>query len=150
MTLDRFGEEPARGAGEAVRGFLRARGCPDHVVSGGLEGLVAEWERVAEAVELGYPLDTLNDYLNDMDVRQLIAEAMAADPDPPIGAHAAHLAAADARIRAALVPASRCLWGEGISAKRRWNEAREWWYFMRPARPGAGLRAELGLGEEGT
>ena len=138
-----------RGAGDPVREFLRARGCPDHVVRGGLEGLVADWERVAQAVEQGYPLDTLDDYLNDMDVRELIAEAMVAVPKSLVDARAARLGAADARIRAALIPSGRCLWGEAIATSRGWKPAREWWYFMRPARPGPGLRADLGLdGEE--
>ena len=128
--MDPRAEARDRGAGDSVREFLRARGCPDDVVSGGLEGLVADWERVAQAVEQGDPLDTLDDYLNDMDAR------------------AARLGAADARIRAALIPSGRCLWGEAIAASRGWKPAREWWYFMRPARPGPGLRADLGLGGE--
>ena len=128
-----------------MREFLRARGCSDRVVADGLKGLVADWERIAESVHEGYPLDTLDDYLNDMDLRELIAEALAAVPTPPRGAIAVRLTAADARIRAALVPAGRCLWGEAIAMRRGWSAAHEWWYFMHPARPGPGLRGDLGL-----
>ena len=135
--------EPRSDTGEAVREFLRARGCSDRVVADGLNGLVTEWERVAESVHQGYPLDTLDDYLNDMDLRQLIAEALTTVSIPPRGAVAARLSAADARIGAALVPTGRCLWGEAIAARNAWTAAREWWYFMRPARPGPGLGAEL-------
>jgi hypothetical protein len=131
-----------------MREFLRARGCSDRVVADGLNGLVTEWEQVAESVHQGYPLDTLDDYLNDMDLRQLIAEALAAVPVAPRGTLVERLAAADTLIRAALVPAGRCLWGETIAMRRGWSEAHEWWYFMRPARPGAGLRGDLGLDEE--
>jgi len=138
-------DEPGRDAREAVREFLRARGCPDRVVVEGLHGLVTEWERVAESVHQGYPLDTLDDYLNDMDLRQLIAEALAAVPTPPLGALTARLTAADTRMRSGLVPAGRCLWGEAIAMRRGWSAPHEWWYFMRPAQPGPGLRAELGL-----
>jgi hypothetical protein len=140
-----------------IRAFLRARGCEDRIVIGGLEGLIAEWESIAESVEGGYPLDTLDDYLNDMDLRELIEEALAAvrgRHDPRAEAAGAlraaggaaldvRLASADARMRSALVAARGCLWGEAIGAKRGWSAAREWWYFMRPARPGPELRAEL-------
>lgn len=139
--------DPRRSAGEAVREFLRARGASDSVVSGGLDGLIAGWEKVAESVERGYPLDTLDDYLNDMDLRQLIAETLAAVPIPARGTLATRLQAADTRIRAALVPAERCLWGAAIAGKRGWSAAREWWYFMRPIRPGPGLCSDLGLGD---
>ena len=140
--------DPRRGSGEAVREFLRARGAPESLVSGGLDGLIAGWERVAEAVERGYPLDTLDDYLNDMDLRQLIAEVLAAVSIPAKGTLATRLQTADMRIRAALVPAERCLWGATIAAKRGWSSAHEWWYFMRPIRPGPGLRSDLGLAKE--
>ena len=135
-------------AGEAVREFLRARGCTDRVVAGGLEGLVADWERIGESVHEGYPLDTLDDYLNDMDLRELIAETVAAVPMTPRGTLSARLVAADNRIRSGLVPAGRCLWGDTIAMRRGWSATHEWWYFMRPARPGPGLQAELGTEEE--
>lgn len=130
---------------EAVREFLRARGAPSRVVDGGLEGMVAEWEQVAESVERGYPLDTLDDYLNDMDGRQLIHEAIAALPAPAPASIASRLAQADERVRAFLVPADRCLWGDAIATKHGWDSAREWWYYMRPSRPGSGLSADLGV-----
>ena len=39
---------------DPIRRFLRARGVADHVVDGGLDGLVADWEHTAERVERGY------------------------------------------------------------------------------------------------
>ena len=57
---------------DAVRRFLRARGSPAHVVEEGLEGLVRGWEETVERVAAGYPLDTIEDYLNDLDGRQLL------------------------------------------------------------------------------
>jgi hypothetical protein len=140
-------DDPApRGDEDPVRAFLRARGSPDHVVRGGLEGLVAEWERVAVALEHGYPLDTLDDYLNDMDLRALIEEVLASLAQPP--ALASRINAADARARAQLVQADGCLWGEGLAARNDWDYEDDWWYFMRPARPGPGLRGDLGLEED--
>jgi hypothetical protein len=141
-------KDPRRSAQDAVREFLRARGCAASMVSAGLDGLVSSWERVAESVERGYPLDTLDDYLNDMDLRQLIADVLRAVPIPARGTLATRLGTADTRIRAALVPAERCLWGNAIASKRGWSATHEWWYFMRPIRPGAGLRSDLGLARE--
>jgi hypothetical protein len=129
---------------EAVRAFLESRGCDESVVAGGLEGLVASWEGVGDALERGYPLDTLDDYLNDMDVRQLIEEALRAVPEARRSV-AARLELADRRVRASLAPRERCLWGDILARRNGWSAAREWWYFMQPAELGAGLKRDLGL-----
>ena len=128
---------------EELRAFLESRGCEAGVVSRGLDGLVADWEGVAEALHRGYPLDTLDDYLNDMDARQLIDDALEAVPAAE-HALAVRLTAADRRVRSLLVPARACLWGERIAELHGWSADREWWYFMRPARPGPGLSRDLG------
>src|SRR6266850_3516824 len=60
---------------DPVRSFLRQRGCPEEVVAAGLEGLIDEWERVVEQVSRIYPLG-LDDYLNDLDGRQLLQESL--------------------------------------------------------------------------
>ena len=41
---------------DAVREFLDAQGCPEHMVDAGIEGLVEQWEYAVEDVEQGYPL----------------------------------------------------------------------------------------------
>ncbi len=128
---------------DELRAFLEGRGCEAGVVTRGLEGLVADWESVAEALDRGYPLDTLDDYLNDMDARQLIEDALEAIPAAE-GALAMRLEVADRRVRSRLVPSRACLWGEHLAELHGWNADREWWYFMRPARPGPGLGRDLG------
>ena len=148
MSADRPGngsrgpEMPAHLANE-VRAFLEAHGCDMAVVERGLDGLIGEWEAAADALEAGYPLDTLDDYLNDMDARQLIHETLSAVPRAA-AAVAARLESADRRARAKLVPGGRCLWGDRIAERRGWEAAREWWYFMRPSAPGPGLARDLG------
>ena len=64
---------------DPVGEFLRNRGCPEHVVRGGLRGLAESWEEVVRSVEEGYSLG-LDDYLNDMDGRQLLDETLAVAP----------------------------------------------------------------------
>lgn len=129
---------------DAVRELLRGRGCHETVVSGGLEGLIADWEGVAESIETGYGLG-LDDYLNDVDGRELIAAIESGVPGAFTPSLRRRLAAADARARAALVPHVRCLWGERLAAGNGWTRESHWWYFMRPRTPGRELAEELGL-----
>jgi len=128
---------------EAVRAFLERRGCPAHVVKGGLDGLLHHWESVVEDVEEVYPLG-LDDYLDDMDARQLIEEAL------PLAAPAERqrleprLREADERMRGLLVDAGRCLWSEARARECGWTAEANWWYFSCPALPGPDLKEELG------
>jgi hypothetical protein len=125
---------------DPIRRFLRARGVADHVVDGGLDGLVADWEHTAELVERGYALG-LDDYLNDLDARQIIEVVLSAMPEPD-GPLLARLRAADERMRRATVPAGRCVWGDPPSQDRA-TERRNWWYFLVPRDPGPELAREL-------
>ena len=117
-----------------TRDFLRARGCPEGVVAGGVDGLIEDWERVADQVERGYPLG-LDDYLNDMDGRELIAALMATVARALAPPQRRRLEAADARMRAAVTPLGRCLWGERLADANDWDATANWWYFSRPAKP---------------
>ena len=60
---------------------------------------MAAWEQTAAAIEAGYSL-TLDDYLNDLDARQILKVVLSAMPDPD-GPLLDRLRAADARVRAA-------------------------------------------------
>lgn len=127
---------------DAIRRMLRARGVADHVVQGGLEGLVAAWEHTAAAIEQGYAL-TLDDYLNELDARQILEVVLRASPEPD-GPLLDRMRAADARVRAATVPSTRCVWGGG--GVPGWTERRNWWYFVIPRHPGADLADDLARG----
>jgi len=124
---------------DPIRRFLSARGVADHVVEEGIEGLMAAWEHTAAAIEDGYSL-TLDDYLNDLDARQCLEIVLSTMPDPD-GPLLDRLRAADARVRAATVPARQCVWGAGGS--RGWTERRNWWYFVIPRAPGGDLADDL-------
>jgi hypothetical protein len=127
---------------EGVTGFLRAQGCPDEVVSGGFEGLVAGWERTAAQVRGGYPLG-LDDYLNDIDARQLIEDVVAQLPDAGEPALMLRVQAADLAMREAIDGTDECLWGEAIADREGWTPDENWWYFGLPREPGPQLREEL-------
>ena len=119
---------------DQIRRFLRGRGVADHVVDAGLDGLVGAWERVVATVEGGYPLG-IDDYLNDLDIRQIIEVVVSTMPtsDGPL---IDRLRAADARMRAATVPAPRCVWGDPAASL---SDRRNWWYFVIPPNPGEEL-----------
>jgi hypothetical protein len=129
---------------DEVRELLRSRGCPDTVVAGGLEGLIADWTSFSHEIENGYALG-LDDYLNDVDGRELIAAVVHAVPAALTPTLRRKLTAADNRARAALEPHPRCLWGDRMARSHGWEPATRWWYFTRPRRPGPELAEELGL-----
>lgn len=127
---------------DPVREYLQQKGCSDHIVSGGFPGLVETWEGVVASVNKGYSFG-IDDYLNDMDARQLLEEALQVAPAEEIAQHLHRIQAADAQIRALLVPAEACLWGDEVAATEGWTRAQNWWYFGLPRNAGEELWAEL-------
>ncbi len=130
-------------AKDPVGEFLRQRGCPEHVVSGGLQGLTENWEEIVHSVEGGYSLG-LDDYLNDMDVRQLIEEALPIAPAEDRQAVLKRIRQADAKMQWLIKPAGRCLWGDETARQEGWAAQKNWWYFSIPARAGEELLREFG------
>lgn len=120
------------GAADEVRVFLRDRGIADEVVAAGVEGLVARWEQAArEAERERYPFG-VEDWLNDLDGRQLLHELAHAVKGAVAGAAAARLDEADQRVRAATEVAGECLWGDGLAKRMHWTPGVEWWYWRTP------------------
>src|SRR5262245_44880879 len=105
---------------DPVREYLRERGSSDRVIEGGLKGLVEDWEKTVRSIEDGYSL-TLDDYLNDLDARQLIAEVLPVASDDQRAEVAARLRRADEKMRSLtrLTPVS--LWGEEVAAEEGWT-----------------------------
>jgi len=122
---------------DRVRDYLLKRGCADHVMQGGLEGLVSGWESTVSAVvdRTYHPYDE-DEYLNDMDGRDILAGVLDAIPDAEAAPFRARINAADARFLASTVPTEECIWGVGNQRKHNWTHERQWWYFRRPASGG--------------
>lgn len=127
---------------DPVREFLESRGCPEHVVEGGLDGLLEQWENAVDDVTEIYPLG-LDDYLDDMDGRELIEGALEVAAPDLRRASLKRLQKADERMKAMLVPAGRCLWGSDMAEQHDWTPQKNWWYFMQPADPGPELKEDL-------
>jgi len=131
------------GEKDPVREFLRQRGCPEHVVRGGLRGLAESWEEVVRSIEEGYSLG-LDDYLNDLDGRQLLEEALAVAPAQEKKTALQRVRRADAKMQTLVRPSGRCLWGDDTARQEGWTAKKNWWYFSIPVNPGEELLNELG------
>jgi len=127
---------------DPVGEYLRKRGCPEHVIRGGLRGLAESWEEVIRSVEEGYSLG-LDDYLNDMDNRQLLEEALAVAPSQEKKAAMQRVLRADAKMQTLVRPAGRCLWGDKTARQEGWTAKKNWWYFCRPVKAGEDLLADI-------
>ena len=128
---------------DPVGEFLRKRGCPEHVVRGGLRGLAESWEEVVRSIEEGYSLG-LDDYLNDLDGRQLLEEALAVAPAQEKKTTLQRVRRADAKMQTLVRPSGRCLWGDDTARQEGWTARKNWWYFSIPVNPGEELLNELG------
>ena len=122
--------------------FLRKRGCPEHVVRGGLRGLAESWEEVVRSVEEGYSLG-LDDYLNDMDGRQLLEETLAVFPAEVKKTCLRRIRQADAKMQTLVRPSGRCLWGDETARQEGWTAKKNWWYFSIPTHPGEEIFGEI-------
>lgn len=127
---------------DPVRELLSERGSAPSVIEGGLPGLLESWENLVQAVEAGYTLG-LDDYLNDLDVRQLLADALAVAPSSEQQAIAKDLQRADAQMRVLVEPVEVCLWGDEVAEEEGWTAQDNWWYFSRPLHGDADLLAEI-------
>lgn len=126
---------------DRVRQYLRRRGCPSTVVKGGLKGLLDHWSGVVEAVEEGYDL-TMDDYLNDMDTRDILAGAVEfASPEEETSA-LPKLKKLDKRFQELTVECGP-VWGARVAQEDGHDREHQWWYFRRPKKPGPDFELEL-------
>jgi hypothetical protein len=127
---------------DAVRDFLRESGCGPHVIEKGLAGLVQTWEKTVQAVGRGYSL-TLDDYLNDLDARQLLADALAVSPPADAEKYEGRIQAADDQMRDLTTRTGVCLWGDELAEEEGWTPKQNWWYYARPTNANPELLAEI-------
>jgi hypothetical protein len=127
---------------DPITEFLRKQGASYAIVANGLRGLVENWERVVEQVSKGYP-QGLDDYLNDMDGRQLLENALELASVEARAQIMPRVRAADHRMLVLLESAERCLWGPITAEDEGWTPERNWWYFQVPKSPGPTLQQEL-------
>lgn len=105
--------------------------------------LIDQWVAFTADLEgKGYSFD-LDNWLNDVDVRELILEALPMFGREEMGDHALKLDKADETFMTATRDFKRCVWGHGTARKERWTPEKNWWYFRTPRRSNAQLEDEL-------
>lgn len=105
--------------------------------------LVDQWSTfTADLVKQGYNFD-IDNWLNDVDVRQLIEEARAMFSREEMGDHALKLDAADKGFIEATKDFKRCVWSSRTAKQEKWTVTRNWWYFRTPRRSNGQLEDEL-------
>ena len=96
-----------------------------------LSSLLDTWEAFASSLAGGYDFG-LDDYLNDLDVRQLIEQALLSAREPVDERLRKRLETADELVLAATERTHTCLWGSHNAAERGWQSDQNWWYFAMP------------------
>lgn len=127
---------------DPVRELLRERGSAAQVIEGGLPGLLESWETLVHTVEEGYTLG-LDDYLNDLDVRQLLEDTLAVATVPERKAALPRLQRADEQMQALVKRTAVCLWGDEVAEEEGWTAKNNWWYFSRPRHGDPDFLAEV-------
>ncbi|MFZ5784706.1 MAG: hypothetical protein ACOY4R_31300 [Pseudomonadota bacterium] len=107
-----------------------------------LRDLIDQWAEFTAGLAGGYSFD-LDNWLNDVDVRELILEALPMFSREEMGEHAFKLDEADRLFRAATRDFRKCVWGTGTARKEKWNAERNWWYFRTPLNGNPQLEDEL-------
>ena len=124
--------------------FLNNKGCGDHIIKGGLAGLVETWEGVVEAVADEYQLG-MDDYLNDLDSRQLLEDALAVAPKPEQAKYDLRVSEADEQMKSLTTKIEECLWSDEVAEEEGWNAKANWWYYRIPKSAGEDLMDELNI-----
>ena len=127
---------------DPVDQYFADRGVSAGVRSKGLRGIVASWDAIVRNAER-YEL-TLDDWLNDLDLRDIIAGAMAVASNTTVADLREALERADDTFRAATIELQQSLWGvHGAGGARSHDPVAQWWYFRYPRRPGFSMRRDL-------
>lgn len=108
-----------------------------------LRDLIDQWAGFVSDLERREYTFDLDNWLNDVDVRELILEALPMFSREEMGDHALKLDDADRAFMGATRDFKRCVWGSGTARKEHWTAQKNWWYFRIPARSNAQLEDEL-------
>jgi hypothetical protein len=107
-----------------------------------LDQLLVRWQQFADSLAGGYEFD-LDDYLNDLDVRGSLADAMRSLDAVAAAALQAQLRGPDGLVQRATEPVEICLWGSANAALHGYDPATHWWYYAAPRRRSAAFERDL-------
>ncbi len=138
MTRNRTGI--AGSVNDPVRRYLKSRGVSSELIEGGLEAAIDRWDAISRTAK-SYDF-TLDDWLNDMDLRDIIEGALGVATPAERKAVTERLGKADHKIREATVKTGS-IWGSAMSGLLAPNPKKAWWYFRRPLDPGETMQEDL-------
>jgi hypothetical protein len=92
---------------------------------------VTRWAKIVESLERGWRFD-LDDWLNDMDLRQIIHDGWPLYEPDEKAAVEAKIKRADSFFLLHTVDAGKCLWGRKTAKREKWSAKTNWWYFRKP------------------
>ncbi len=108
-----------------------------------LRDSIDQWaEFVNDLERKDYTFD-IDNWRNDVDVRQIVQEGLPMFSREEMGDHALKLDAADKTFTAATRAFKKCVWGHGTQKKENWDPQTNWWYFRTPIRSNEQLEDEL-------
>lgn len=116
---------------DPVRRYLAKQEYAAHVIEGGLDSLIARWERKVDGVAEGIP-QNFDEYLNAMIGRQILEEALTVATYQQCAEIRPRLARADRSMRTLLIPIQPCIYGGNSPARLDFRKEVEWWFFGRP------------------
>ncbi len=125
---------------DAVAAYMRSRGVSRELIEDGLEGAIDRWDAIARSAS-HYDF-TLDDWLNDMDLRDIIEGSMQAADQSERDSVKTLLAKADDRMKKATVQTGS-VWGKANAENEKHDPLRAWWYFRRPKHPGEMMQSDL-------
>ena len=119
--------------GTDINEYLSAKGYADHVVRGGLRGLVRSWAAVAEGLARSNCAYILyEEFLNDVDGRRILRECMERLTPTDLAQVSERVAEADRLFRENTVEISSCVWGDETAIKHGYRPLVDWYYYRRP------------------
>jgi len=119
----------------------------EHVQAGGLDYLVKRWtqgcrspttqgaprRRIATHAEYGAAEWIAEEWMNDLDVREILQDLFDHVPESHVARQAVE--AADARFAASTTATDACQWGEINASRHGWTREKHWWYWRKPPTP---------------
>jgi hypothetical protein len=122
---------------DPVREHCRIRRYADHVILGGLEGMVERWENAVASIEQrsGYAVE---EYRNSLDGRRILHEVFTLASADQQDVMRERVAAADDRFRSITSESAECVWGSTVAARRGYTREQHWWYYRWPRQIGEG------------
>ena len=118
---------------DTIRRHLEQREVDSLVIEGGLDDLVSGWKRLASQVEGGSERWMWEEWLNDLDGREIIQDLLDHVPESRTALGAVERA--DERFAASTIATDQCVWGDGTAARRGWTREKNWWYWRDPPTP---------------